>query len=153
MADAMETIVTKEPEVMRVPEVVALLGVDRKTVYAAVRRGEIPHRRIGSGRSDGGVILFLRSTVMHWLSGIDEYPQRKISMSGNYVTKRADELGIPVIESRVPVRVTVTSRDVPGRCERDEEVLKTVRVSSCVRSFARGQIWVLFPHDCLPGIP
>lgn len=41
--------VTREPEIRRVPEVVTLLGVDRKTVYEAVARNEIPHRRIGTG--------------------------------------------------------------------------------------------------------
>jgi predicted DNA-binding transcriptional regulator AlpA len=117
---------------MRIPEIVALLGVNRKTVYEAVARDEIPHRRIGVGRGNGrgGVILFLRSAIMRWLSGIDEYPQRKVAMFGNYVTKRAKELGIPVIEARVPVRVTVTNQDVVSATKKSSKQCALARASA-----------------------
>jgi hypothetical protein len=126
------TRMAKAPEIMRVPEVVALLGVDRKTVYDAVTRNEIPHRWIGAGRGDGrgGVILFLRSAIMRWLSGIDEYPQRKVAMFGNYVTKRAQEFGIPVIEARVPVHITVTPRDVASAMKKSSKQCPLARASA-----------------------
>ena len=119
------------PAIMRVPEVVALLGVDRKTIYEAVARDEIPHRRVGAGRGSGrgGVILFLRSAIMRWLSGVDEYPQRKVAMFGNYVTKRAKELGIPVVEARIPVRLTVTSRDVASATKKSSKQCALARAS------------------------
>ncbi len=44
-------------------EVAQMLGVDRKTVYAAAERGEIPHRRLGRR------VLFERGTLLRWLSG------------------------------------------------------------------------------------
>lgn len=34
-------------EIITADEVAQLLGVDRKTIYAAARRNEIPHRRLG----------------------------------------------------------------------------------------------------------
>ncbi len=51
------------PEVLTVDEVAALLRVNRKTVYAAVKRGEIPGvRRVG------GTIRVLRNAVVNWLA-------------------------------------------------------------------------------------
>jgi excisionase family DNA binding protein len=48
-------------EVIGADEVASLLGVDRKTVYAAARHGEIPHRRIGRR------LLFERGSIVEWL--------------------------------------------------------------------------------------
>lgn len=50
-------------EVMDVDAVALFLGVDRKTVYDYVGRGEIPHRRLGKR------ILFSRSALVAWLAG------------------------------------------------------------------------------------
>lgn len=51
------------PLVVGVDELARLLDLDRKSVYAAVRRGEIPHRKIGRK------ILFARSVIDRWLAG------------------------------------------------------------------------------------
>ena len=48
-------------EVITADEVAQLLGVDRKTIYAAARRNEIPHRRLGRR------LLFERESIVHWL--------------------------------------------------------------------------------------
>ena len=48
---------------MTADEVAASLAVDRKTVYAAVLRNEIPHRRLGKR------ILFSRDALALWLRG------------------------------------------------------------------------------------
>jgi excisionase family DNA binding protein len=51
------------PEVLTVAEVAVLLRVNRKTVYAGVKRGEIPGvRRVG------GTIRVLRDAVVNWLA-------------------------------------------------------------------------------------
>lgn len=51
------------PAVLTVDELAALLRVDRKTVYAAIARGEIPGvRRIGS------LLRVSRDRVLAWLS-------------------------------------------------------------------------------------
>jgi excisionase family DNA binding protein len=50
-------------DTMSADEVAALLTVDRKTVYAAVLRNEIPHRRLGKR------ILFSRNALALWLRG------------------------------------------------------------------------------------
>jgi excisionase family DNA binding protein len=51
------------PAVLTVDELAALLRVDRKTLYTAVRNGEIPGtRRIGR------TIRFSRDTVLRWLA-------------------------------------------------------------------------------------
>jgi excisionase family DNA binding protein len=51
------------PAVLTVDELAALLRVDRKTVYAAIARGEIPGvRRIGS------LLRVPRDRVLAWLS-------------------------------------------------------------------------------------
>jgi excisionase family DNA binding protein len=49
--------------VISADEVAALLGVDRKTVYAAAGRNAIPHRRLGRR------ILFSRAALTLWLRG------------------------------------------------------------------------------------
>ncbi len=48
-------------EVMTADEVAEFLGVDRKTVYEAACRVELPHRRIGRR------LLFSRAALVHWL--------------------------------------------------------------------------------------
>lgn len=50
-------------DAMSADEVAAFLTVDRKTVYAAVLRNEIPHRRLGKR------ILFSRDALALWLRG------------------------------------------------------------------------------------
>jgi excisionase family DNA binding protein len=55
-------VVGEEPVViMTADQVAELLHVDRKTVYEAARRGDIPHRRLGRR------LLFERGTVLAWL--------------------------------------------------------------------------------------
>jgi excisionase family DNA binding protein len=50
------------PDVLTVEDVTKLLRLDRKTIYASVRAGEIPGvRRIGR------TIRFHRDTVLGWL--------------------------------------------------------------------------------------
>lgn len=53
-------------QVLTVPEVAALLRVNRNTVYEAFQRGEIP-----GGRRIGRSIRFSRDTVLRWLRGND----------------------------------------------------------------------------------
>jgi excisionase family DNA binding protein len=48
-------------EILTADEVAGLLGLDRKTVYDAARRGQIPHRRVGRR------LLFERQTIVDWL--------------------------------------------------------------------------------------
>lgn len=50
-------------DAMTADEVAAFLAVDRKTVYAAVLRNDIPHRRMGKR------ILFSRDALALWLRG------------------------------------------------------------------------------------
>jgi excisionase family DNA binding protein len=54
---------TEEPKVMTAEEVARLLRVNRKTVYAAFKQGEIP-----GGRRIGGTIRFSRERVLEWLA-------------------------------------------------------------------------------------
>jgi excisionase family DNA binding protein len=42
-------------------ELAKLLGVNRKTIYEAAARGEIPHRRLGRR------LIFERVAVLSWL--------------------------------------------------------------------------------------
>lgn len=51
------------PETLTVREVAAFLRVDRKTVYTAVARNQIPFRRIGRK------IRFHRAALALWLQG------------------------------------------------------------------------------------
>ena len=55
--------------VLTVDELAELLRVNRKTVYEAYRRGEIP-----GGRRIGRSIRFARSIVVAWLRGGDKTP-------------------------------------------------------------------------------
>ena len=50
-----------EIEILTADDVAQLLGVDRKTIYAAARRNEIPHRRLGRR------LLFERGSIVQWL--------------------------------------------------------------------------------------
>lgn len=49
-------------EVLSAGEAARLLGVNRKTVYDAAGRGEIPHRRLGKR------IIFSRAALLEWLA-------------------------------------------------------------------------------------
>ena len=53
-------------ECMSVEEAAEFLGVDRKTLYDACGRGEVPHRRIGRR------IVILRSVLLAWLGALSE---------------------------------------------------------------------------------
>ncbi len=61
---ALSRLITAPPgeEVMDAGEVADSLGVDRKTVYDAAGRGEIPHQRLGKR------LLFHRAALLEWLS-------------------------------------------------------------------------------------
>lgn len=59
------------PEVLTADEVAKLLRVNRKTVYAAFRQGEIP-----GGRRVGGTIRFSRARVLMWLDDGQECAPR-----------------------------------------------------------------------------
>ena len=48
-------------EVLTADEVAALLRVNRKTIYEAAQRGDIPHRRLGRR------LVFERGAVLAWL--------------------------------------------------------------------------------------
>ena len=57
-----DEVVTTSPEILTVDELAVLLRVERKTVYAAIARGEIPGvRRVGR------VVRISRSAVLAWL--------------------------------------------------------------------------------------
>jgi excisionase family DNA binding protein len=48
-------------QVLTADEVADLLGVNRKTIYEAASRGDIPHRRLGRR------LIFEREAVLRWL--------------------------------------------------------------------------------------
>jgi excisionase family DNA binding protein len=50
-----------EKDILCADEVAAWFGVDRKTVYNAVARGQIPHQRLGKR------VLFHRNALVSWL--------------------------------------------------------------------------------------
>jgi excisionase family DNA binding protein len=50
------------PEILKAEEVAALLRVDRKTVYEAAARGQIP-----GARRLGRALRFHRDTLLEWL--------------------------------------------------------------------------------------
>jgi excisionase family DNA binding protein len=52
-------------EILTADEVAKMLRVDRKTVYEAAQRGELPHRRLGRR------LLFERGAVLRWLRQFD----------------------------------------------------------------------------------
>jgi excisionase family DNA binding protein len=56
---------TEPIEILTADEVAKLLRVDRKTVYEAAQRGELPHRRLGRR------LLFERGAVLRWLRQAD----------------------------------------------------------------------------------
>ncbi len=49
------------PEVLTVAEAARLLRVGRNTLYEAIGRGEVPHRRVGRK------ILLSRTALVRWL--------------------------------------------------------------------------------------
>jgi excisionase family DNA binding protein len=49
------------PDIISADEVASLLGVNRKTVYDAAGRQEIPHRRLGRR------VIFSRQAIEAWL--------------------------------------------------------------------------------------
>ena len=51
------------PPVLTADELAALLRVNRKTVYAGFKAGDIP-----GGRRIGGAIRFSRDAVLRWLA-------------------------------------------------------------------------------------
>ena len=61
----METEITRD--VMCADEVAAWFNVDRKSIYNAVARGDIPHQRLGKR------VLFHRNALVSWLT---REPQR-----------------------------------------------------------------------------
>jgi excisionase family DNA binding protein len=54
---------SSQRDAMSADEVAVFLDVDRKTVYAAATRNEIPHRRLGKR------VLFSRAALALWLRG------------------------------------------------------------------------------------
>ncbi len=54
------------PEVITADEVAALMRCDRKTVYEAVLRRDIPHRRLGRR------VFFSRIALLEWLACREE---------------------------------------------------------------------------------
>ena len=54
------------PDVMTVREVAAFLRLDRKTVYDAATRGELPARRVGRR------VLISRAALVAWLASGDK---------------------------------------------------------------------------------
>jgi excisionase family DNA binding protein len=56
---------TEPIEILTADEVAKMLRVDRKTVYEAAQRGELPHRRLGRR------LLFERGAVLRWLRQAD----------------------------------------------------------------------------------
>ncbi len=50
------------PEVLSAEEAAKLLKIGKNTLYEAVGRGEVPHRRIGRS------IRFSRSGLLEWLA-------------------------------------------------------------------------------------
>ncbi len=76
-------------------EVADMLGLDRKSVYAAARAGEIPSRRIGRR------VLFPRAAILSWLGeDMDESP-----------TKGAGTEPEPALRSVSQVRVVSERND------------------------------------------
>lgn len=52
----------RDPDVIGADDVGAILGVNRKTVYEAAGRGQIPCRRVGRR------VIFYRPAIMSWLT-------------------------------------------------------------------------------------
>jgi excisionase family DNA binding protein len=49
-------------EILSADEVATWFGVDRKSVYNAIARGDIPHQRLGKR------VLFHRNALVSWLT-------------------------------------------------------------------------------------
>ena len=62
MSNALDPVSFLVREVVSADEVALWFGVDRKTVYNAAARGEIPHRRLGKR------LLFSRAALVSWLA-------------------------------------------------------------------------------------
>lgn len=58
-------------DVLCADQVAEVLGVDRKSIYNAVARGQIPHQRLGKR------LLFSRSILGQWLGCRDAAPEAK----------------------------------------------------------------------------
>lgn len=71
VSDQTTTIPERLREVLTADEVASLLRVNRKTVYAAFKAGEIP-----GGRRIGGTIRFHRDAVLSWLAHGQEHVSR-----------------------------------------------------------------------------
>jgi excisionase family DNA binding protein len=52
-----------DPDVLTVEQTAKLLGLSIHSVYNAVSKGQIPHRRIGRR------LLFSRGAILTWLQG------------------------------------------------------------------------------------
>ncbi len=55
-----------DPDLLNADEAAAMLGVGRGSIYSAVRRGEVPHRRIGRK------VLFSRRALQRWLAHAED---------------------------------------------------------------------------------
>lgn len=53
------------PPVLDISAAAAFVGVNRKTLYAAVSAGELPARRVGKRR-----LVILRHVLLEWLSQV-----------------------------------------------------------------------------------
>lgn len=51
----------KGPTIISAEEAAKLLGINRESLYAAARRGEVPHRRVGRR------YIFVREVLEDWL--------------------------------------------------------------------------------------
>jgi len=60
------------PEILTVEEVAVWLRLNRKTVYDAVKNGEIPCCRVGR------ILRFSRQAVLEWLHGQGRVSQWRI---------------------------------------------------------------------------
>lgn len=60
----------QEIEILTTAEVAEMLGLNPKTVYDAVKRGEIPHRRVGRR------VLFERRSIVDSLRNPSVTPTR-----------------------------------------------------------------------------
>jgi excisionase family DNA binding protein len=61
MVPTMPCSADEEIQVLTADKVAELLGVNRKTIYEAATRNEIPHRRLGRR------LIFERGSVLRWL--------------------------------------------------------------------------------------